>query len=67
MTTFDEWINRVAVVVLCNVTSMHVDACRSCTEVQSSAVDVGKHTAAEVYFFEGVYVGGITSKASFHS
>ena len=65
MTTFDEWTNRVAVVLLCNVTSMHVDA--SCTEVQSSAVDVGKHTAAEVYFFEGVYVGGITSKASFHS
>ena len=53
--------------VLCNVTYVRVDACTTCTEVQSSAVDVGQHTAAEVYFFEGVYVGGITSKVSFHS
>ena len=48
--------------VLCNVTSMRVDAC-----MQNVYVDVGKHTAGEVYFCEGVNVGVIMSKASFLS
>ena len=66
--TYDECINRVAMVVLCNVTSMRVDACmQNVYRVQRRAVDVGQPTAAEVYFFEGVHVGGIMSKASFRS